>query len=96
MGRSAAVSSTGYAVYSWIGNEFLASSRFDLAAELYRSEESGIGKLAAGEGQYALKRGMCWMRSVYIHALTRRDVARGQATWVSWDDWHPDCELPVE
>ena len=90
------MSSSGYAVYSWIGNEFLASSWSDIAAELYRTNESGIGRLAARDGQYALRAGMFWMRGVYIHILTRRDADCGPDTWVSWDDWHPDCLLPVE
>ena len=95
-GLSAAISSSGYAVYSWIGGSFLASPRYDIAAETYRAGEPDIGKIAAGEGQLCLKPGMYYVRGVWFHLLTRRDVARGPPTWCNWDDWFPEHELPLE
>ena len=95
-GLSAAISSSGYAVYSWIGGSFLASPRYDIAAETYRAGETGVGKISAGEGQLCLKPGMYYVRGVFFHVLTRRDVARGPPTWCSWDDWLPEHELPLE
>ena len=95
-GLGAAMKSSGYAVYSWIGGSFLASPRYDIAAEIYRAGEADVGKLAAGEGQLCLKPGMFFLRGVFFHVLTRRDVARGPPTWCSWDDWFPEHELPPE
>ena len=95
-GLSAAISSSGYAVYSWIGDTFLASPRYDIVAETYRAGEPEIGKIAVGEGQLCLKPGMYFVRGVFFHVLSRRDVARGPPTWCSWDDWFPDYELPPE
>ena len=70
--------------------------RYDIAAETYRAGEPDIGKIAAGEGQLCLKPGMYYVRGVFFHVLTRRDVARGPPTWCSWDDWFPEHELPLE
>ena len=96
VGRSAAASSSGYAVYSWIGGSYLASPRYDIAAELYRAGEEGIGQISAGNGQKALKPGMYFLRGVFFHVLTRSDVARGPPTWCYWDDWHPEYEMPLD
>ena len=95
-GLSAAISSSGYSVYSWIGGSFLASPRYDIAAEIYRAGEPDVGKIACGEGQLCLKPGMFYLRGVFFHVLTRKDVARGPPTWSSWDDWFPEHELPLE
>ena len=94
-GMSAALKSSGYAVYSWIGGSFLASPRYEVAAEIYRAGETAVGKIAAGDGQLCLKPGMYFVRGVWFHLLTKKDVARGPPTWVSWDDWIPEHELPV-
>ena len=95
-GYSRAVSSSGYAVYSLIGGSCLASPRYELAAELYRAGEEGVGKISAKEGQLCMKPGMYYLRGVWFHVLTRNDVSRGPPTWCSWDDWIPEHELPVE
>ena len=95
-GHSRAVSSSGYAVYSPIGGSCLASPRYELAAELYRAGEEGVGKISAKEGQLCMKPGMYYLRGVWFHVLTRNDVSRGPPTWCSWDDWIPEHELPVE
>ena len=95
-GLSPAISSSGYAVYSWIGASFLASPRYDIAAETYRAGEPDIGKISAGDGQLCLKPGMYYLRGVFFHVLSRRDVARGPPTWVNWDDWLPEHELPLK
>ena len=95
-GLSAAVKSSGYAVYSWIGGSFLASPRYEVAAEIYRAGHTDVGKISAGDGQLCLKPGMYFVKGVWVHLLTKRDVARGPPTWVSWDDWIPEHELPVE
>ena len=44
-GLKEAISSSGYAVYSWIGGSFVASPRYVLAAETYRAGEAGVGRL---------------------------------------------------
>ena len=93
-GLSNAVSSSGYAVYSWIGGSFLASPRYDIVAETYRAGEPGVGKISVGDGQLCMKNGMYFVRGVFFHVLSRRDVARGPPTWVNWDDWIPEHELP--
>lgn len=95
-GFTAAISSSGYAVYSWIGGSFLASPRYDIAAETYRAGETDVGKISAGKGQLCLKPGMYYVRGVFFHVLTRRDVARGTPTWCNWDDWFPEHEIPLE
>ena len=95
-GRSLAISSSGYAVYSWIGGEFLASPRYDIAAELYRAGEDDVGKVSVGDGQLCLKPGMYYLRGIYFHVLTRSDIARGPPTWCQWDEWYPEHELPAE
>ena len=95
-GLSTAVSSSGYAVYSWIGGSFLASPRYDIVAETYRAGEPDIGKIAVGDKQLCLKPGMYYLRGIFFHVLSRRDVARGPPIWCSWDDWSPDHELPLE
>ena len=96
VGAYAACSSSGYAVYSWIGGSFLASPRYDIAAEVYRAGEEGIGKISVGGEQIALQPGMYFLRGVYFHLVTREDAARGLPTWVQWDDWIPEHELAVE
>ena len=96
VGAYAAGSSSGYAVYSWIGGPFLASPRYDIAAEVYRAGEEGIGKIAMGSEQLALQPGMYFLRGVYFHLVTREDAARGPPTDFQWDDWIPEHELAVE
>ena len=93
-GRCNAISSSGYAVYSWIGGSFLASPRYDIVAEMYRAGEPGVGKISVGDGQLCMKVGMYFVRGVFFHVLSRRDVAKGPSTWVNWDDWIPEHELP--
>ena len=55
-----------------------------------------IGKISVGDKQLCLKPGMYYLRGVFFHVLSRRDVARGPPLWVSWDDWFLDHELPLE
>ena len=95
-GYSRAVSSSGYAVYSLIGGLCLASPRYELAAELYRAGEEGVGKISVGAGQLCMKPGMYYLRGVWFHVLMRKDISRGPPTWCRWDDWIPELELPVE
>ena len=75
---------------------FLASPRYDIAAEIYRAGEQGIGKIAVGDGQLCVQPGMYYVRGVFFHVLTRGDVARGPPTWCRWDDWLPAHEIPLE
>ena len=72
----------------------MASPRYDIVAEMYRAGDHGVGKISVGDGQLCMKLGMYFVRGVFFHVLSRRDVAKGPPTWVNWDDWIPDHELP--
>ena len=88
--------SSGYAVYFWIGGAFLASPRYEGAAEIYRAGQADIGKISAGDGHICLNPGRYFVRGVRGHLLSKREVVRGPPTWVSWDDRSPEHELPLE
>ena len=51
-------------------------------------------RLQPHDGQLCMKLGMYFVRGVFFHVLSRRDVAKGPSTWVNWDDWIPEHELP--
>jgi hypothetical protein len=93
IGNKTALQSCGYAVYSDLANNGLYfSPRFELAVNTKKAVWDGT-KIAAGNQQYCLRKGLYHITGVWIHCLSGNDVMAGMNTWTSLDDWHPGHEL---
>jgi hypothetical protein len=93
IGNKTALQSCGYAVYSDLAmNGLYFSPRFELAVNTKKAEWNSI-KIAAGNQQYCLRKGLYHITGVWIHCLTGNDVMDGMNSWTCLDDWHPGHEL---
>jgi hypothetical protein len=94
IGNKAAVSSSGYAVYSDLAtNGLYFSPRFDLAVNTAKASSDGV-KMSAGNQQYAIPYGYYHIKGLWIHCLSGEDIMAGKSSsWTPLDNWHPECEL---
>ena len=96
IGMFGASRSGTYAVYSHIGGPFYASPRYELLFDKNRAGEPGIGKLNAGDKQYALKSGMYYLVRLWLHVLTKDMLTRDSWPYLTrYDHWYPEYEIPV-
>jgi hypothetical protein len=93
-GNKAALSSSGYAVYSDLAkNGLYFSPRFELAVNMGLASNDGK-KMSAGDQQYALPPGYYHITGVWFHCVSGNDITSGKCTaYTMHDDWHPGCEL---
>ena len=93
-GNGEAQSSSGYAVYSDLANNGLSFSvRVELAVQLWRSGEPGIGKISVGSNQWALRAGAYHVTGIWIHALAESDMIPEGGLWSTHDEWFPEYEV---
>ena len=93
-GNGEAQSSSGYAVYSDLANNGLSFSvRVELAVQLWRSGEPGIGKISVGNNQWALRAGAYHVTGIWIHALAESDMLPEGGLWSTHDEWFPAYEV---
>jgi hypothetical protein len=94
IGNRAAVSSSGYAVYSDLAtNGLYFSPRFELAVNTAKASYDGV-KMSAGNQQYAVPYGYYHITGLWIHCLSGDDIKAGKSSsWTPLDNWHPECEL---
>jgi hypothetical protein len=94
IGNKAAVSSSGYAVYSDLAkNGLYFSPRFDLAVNTAKALHDGV-KMSAGNQQYAIPDDYSHIKGLWIHCLSGEDIMAGKSSsWTLLDNWHPEYEL---
>jgi hypothetical protein len=78
--RSIAQSSSQYTVYDTLcacpHHDIFFGPRMMLECALWRSWEQGIGKMSAGDHQYALKETCYHLKGFFVHILTPEDIKR--------------------